>query len=86
MKVKGKTQVWPAAGPLETTQLLDGATVVVVVVVVDVVVVVEDDTVLVDFSEAEEFVFEFGGMVTEVGNVGRGYTRLSAVTSIISSV
>ena len=53
---------------------------------VDVVVVVEDDTVLVDFSEAEEFVFEFGGMVTEVGNVGRGYTRLSAVTSIISSV
>ena len=52
----------------------------------DVVVVVEDDTVLVDFSEAEEFVFEFGGMVTEVGNVGRGYTRLSAVTSIISSV
>ena len=41
MKVKGNTQVWPAAGPLETTQLLDGATVVVVVVVVvDVVVVV----------------------------------------------
>jgi len=41
LKVKGKTQVWPVAGPLETTQLLDGATVVVVVVVVvDVVVVV----------------------------------------------
>ena len=41
MKVKGNTQVWPVAGPLETTQLLDGATVVVVVVVVvDVVVVV----------------------------------------------
>ena len=40
MKVKGNTQLCPLAGPLDTTQLEDGAAVVVVVVVVVVVAVV----------------------------------------------
>ena len=43
-KVKGKTQTWPAAGPLEVTQLPLLAAVVVLLVVV---VVVEVDTVVV---------------------------------------
>ena len=44
------------------------------------------EVVLAEFSDADELFDgrEFG-MVTEVGRVGRGYTRLSAVTSIISS-
>jgi len=44
LKVKGNTQVWPLAGPLDTTQLeeVDAVVVVVaVVVMVEVVVVVE---------------------------------------------
>ena len=43
-KVKGKTHAWPAAGPLEVTQLPLLAAVVVLVVVV---VVVDVDTVVV---------------------------------------
>lgn len=42
-KVNGKTQAWPAAGPLEVTQLVLAAVVVLVVVVV----VVDVDTVVV---------------------------------------
>jgi len=56
--VKGNTQVWPLAGPLDTTQLEDEATVVVVVVavvvVVEAVVVVEVVEVVVVVVEPEQ--------------------------------